>query len=60
VYSAGVWLRPATLGTKTIAVGTRVAISWLSCPAPLGISFQLAPQASAACRQTSSRHSDGR
>src|SRR5258708_6583678 len=48
VYSAALCERPSTLGTNSIAVGPRRAINSLSCPAPLGISLQVAPRASAA------------
>ena len=37
VISIGEWLMPRRLGTKIIPVGVMRAMSWASCPAPLGI-----------------------
>ena len=37
VCSAGLWLMPFTLGTKTMPVGQTLAIIWASWPAPEGM-----------------------
>src|ERR1700753_2867115 len=37
--SLGAWLIPATLGINIMPMGPTLAISWASCPAPLGMSL---------------------
>jgi hypothetical protein len=50
VYSRGEWLIPPTLGTKIIPMGAMRAMSWASCPAPLGIVIVVSPSPCAAPR----------
>src|ERR1700732_4741805 len=43
VYSCGEWLIPPTLGTKIIPMEAMRAMSWASCPAPLGMAIVVSP-----------------
>jgi hypothetical protein len=53
LYSRGEWLIPPTLGMKIIPAGPILAISWASCPAPLGIDMVESPSDFAAPSMTS-------
>ena len=57
VNSAGLWLMPSRLGTKTMPVGQRRAIIWASCPAPDGSRLTECPRSAATAATVSTTRS---
>src|SRR3990172_2573247 len=59
VNSLGEWLTPPALGTKIMPVGAIRATSCASCPAPLGMSFDVSPRSVAAFAIISRKRESG-